>query len=75
MFQNKVVMEILWRKREEENQIRMREAVNSELKSGNASYISIQNPLSSRGRSKTIKIKVCRTIMFPVLRVKIGLPP
>jgi hypothetical protein len=67
MFQNEVVMGMLWRKREEENQIRMLEAVNSELKSGNACYISIQNLLSSRVRSKTIEIKIYRTIIFPVL--------
>jgi len=67
MFQNKVVMGILWHKREEENKIRMHEPVNSELKSGNACYNSIQNLLSSRVRSKNIKIKIYRTIIFPLL--------
>jgi len=76
MFQNKVVMGMLWHKREEENQIRVHEPVNSELKSRNVCYNSIQNNLSSRVRSKNIKIKMYRTIIFPVLcALKIGPPP
>jgi len=54
----------------------MHEPVNNELKSGNACYNSIQNLLSSLVRSKNIKIKMYRTIIFPVLcALKIGPPP
>jgi hypothetical protein len=37
------------------------------MKSGNVSYLSVQNLLSSRLLSKNIKIKVCRTIFLPVI--------
>jgi len=37
------------------------------LKSGNACYYSVQNLLSSSFLSKNIKIKTCRTIIFPAV--------
>ena len=39
----------------------------SRLKSGNACYHSVQNLLSSRLISKNLKVKIYRTIIFPVL--------
>jgi hypothetical protein len=41
--------------------------IKSRLKSGNASYHSVQNLLSSRLLSKNIKIKVYRTVFLPVV--------
>ena len=41
--------------------------VTSRLKSGNASYYSVQNILSSILLSKNLKIKMCRTIILPVV--------
>jgi hypothetical protein len=37
------------------------------LKSGNACYHSVQNPVSSRLLSKNTKIKIYRTITLPVV--------
>ena len=37
------------------------------LKSGNACYHSVQNLLSSSLLSKNLKIKICRTIILPVI--------
>ena len=37
------------------------------LKSGNACYHSVQNLLSSSLLSKSVKIKICRTIILPVV--------
>ena len=39
----------------------------SRLKSGNASYYSVQNVLSSSLLSKNLKIKIYRTIILPVV--------
>ena len=39
----------------------------SRLETGNACYHSMQNVLSSSFLSKNIKIKVCRTIILPVV--------
>ena len=49
------------------NQICIPEEIKSRLRSGNACYHSVQNLLSSRLLSKNLKIKVCRTIILPVL--------
>jgi len=49
------------------NQNSIQEEIKSRLKSGNACYHSMQNILSSSLLSKNLKIKVYRTIFFPVL--------
>jgi len=43
------------------------EEINSKLRSGNACYHSVQNLLSSRLISKNLKMKIYRTIIFPVV--------
>ena len=47
--------------------VRAGDYITSRLKSGNACYHSVQNLLSSSCLSKNIKIKVCGTIILPVL--------
>jgi hypothetical protein len=49
------------------NQSYIQEEIKSTLKSGNACCHSVQNPLSSSLLSKNIKIKICRTIILPVV--------
>ena len=49
------------------NQISIQEEIKSRLKSGNAYYHLVQNFLSSSLLSKNIKIKICRTIILPVV--------
>jgi hypothetical protein len=49
------------------NQISIPEEIKSRLRSGDACYHSVQNLLSSRLLSKNLKIKICRTIILPVL--------
>ena len=51
------------------NQNSIQEEIKSRLKSGNAYYHSVQNLLSSSLLSKTLKIKVYRTIILTVLYV------
>jgi len=41
--------------------------IKSRLKSGNTCYHSVQDPLSSSLLSSNLKIKVCRTIIFPII--------
>ena len=41
--------------------------IKSRLKVGNACYYSVQNLLSSSLLSKKLKIKICRTIILPVV--------
>ena len=48
------------------NQNSIQEEIKSRLKLGNACYYSVQNLLSSSLLSKTLKIKIYRTIIFPV---------
>ena len=43
------------------------EEIKSRLRSGSACYHSVQNLLSSRLLSKTLKIKIYRTIILPVV--------
>ena len=43
------------------------EEIKSRRRSGNACYHSVQNLLSSRLLSKNLKIKIYRTIIFPVV--------
>jgi hypothetical protein len=45
----------------------VQEEIRSRLKLGNACYYSVQNLLSSRLLSKNFKIKIYRTIIFPVV--------
>ena len=49
------------------NQNSMHEEIKSRLKSGNTCYHSMQNILSSSSLSKNVKIKIYRTIIFPVV--------
>ena len=49
------------------NQNYIYEEIKSRLKSGNACYHSVQNPFSSTWLSKNLKIKICRSTIFPVL--------
>ena len=77
-FTVSVVVEGMWRgwKRVEEfkylgtnltYQNSISEENKSRLRSGNACYYSVQNLLSSRLLSKNVKIKLYRTIIFPVV--------
>ena len=43
------------------------EEIKSRLRSGSACYHSVQNCLSSRLLSKSLEIKICRTIILPVM--------
>jgi len=45
----------------------IQEEIKSRLKLRNACYHSVQNLLSSRLLSKNLKIKICRTIILPVV--------
>jgi len=49
------------------NQNYIQEEIKSRLKSGNASYYSVQNLLSSSLLSKNLKIKIYRTVILPVV--------
>jgi len=49
------------------NQNSIQEEIKSRLKLGNVCYYSVQNLLSSSLLSKTLKIKVYRTIVLPVV--------
>ena len=49
------------------NQNSIQEEIKSRLKSGNAIYHSVQNLLFSSLLSKNLKIKIYKTIIFPVL--------
>jgi len=49
------------------NQNSIQEEIKSRLKSGNACYHSVQNPLSSSLLSNNIKKKIYRTINLPVV--------
>jgi len=56
------------------NQNSIQEEIKSRLKSGNVCYHLVQSLLSSSLLSKNIKIKIYRTIIFPVfcMGVKLG---
>ena len=43
------------------------EEIKSRLRSGNACYLSVQNLLSSKLLTKNLKIKIYRTIIWPVV--------
>ena len=49
------------------NQNSIAEEIKSRWKSGNACYHSVQNLLSSRSLSKHLKIKIYRTVIWPVV--------
>jgi hypothetical protein len=49
------------------NQKLIQEEIKRRLNSGNACYRSVQNLLSSRLLSKNIKIRIYKTIIFPVV--------
>jgi hypothetical protein len=43
------------------------EEIKSRLNSGNACCLSVQSPLSSRLLSRNVKVKICKTIILPVV--------
>jgi uncharacterized protein YoxC len=45
----------------------IQEEIKGRLKSGNACYHSVQNLSSSSFLSKTIKVKIYRTVILPVV--------
>jgi sorting nexin-29 len=45
----------------------IQEEIKRRMNSGNACYHSVQNLLSSRLLSKTVKIRMCKTIILPVV--------
>jgi hypothetical protein len=49
------------------NQNLIHEEIRSILNSGNACYHAVQNLLSSRLLSRNVKIKICKTIIFPAV--------
>jgi hypothetical protein len=49
------------------NQNLIKEEIKRRLNSGYACYHSAQNLLSSRLLSKNLKIRICKTIIFPVV--------
>jgi hypothetical protein len=49
------------------NQNDIHDEINNSLNSGNACYYSVQNLLSSRLISKNLKIKIYKTVIFPVV--------
>jgi hypothetical protein len=49
------------------NQNLIQEEIKRRLNSGNASYHSVQNLLSSRLLSKHVKVKIYKTIILPVV--------
>jgi hypothetical protein len=57
------------------NQNDIHEVIKNRLNSGNASYNSAQNLLSSRLISKNLKIKIYKTVILPVVLhgAKLGL--
>ena len=54
------------------NQNSIQEEIKSRLKSENACYHSVQNLLPSCLLSKNLKIKIYRTIIFPVVLYECG---
>jgi hypothetical protein len=70
VFENRVLRRIFGPKRDEvnlTNQNSIHEDIKSRLKSANACYLSVQNLLSSSSLSKSVKIKICRIIILPVV--------
>jgi len=55
------------------NQNSIQEEIKSRLKSGNSCYHSVQNVLSSGLLFKNLKIKIYRTIIYPVFYVGVKL--
>jgi hypothetical protein len=49
------------------NKNEIHDEIKSTLNVGNASYYSVKNLLSSRLISKNLKIKIYRTVIFPVV--------
>jgi hypothetical protein len=48
----------------------IQEEIKRRLNSGNVCYHSVQNILSSRLLSKSLKIRICKTIILPVVLYK-----
>jgi len=49
------------------NQNSIQEEIKSRLKSGNACFHSVQNPLSSSFLSRNLKLKIYRTVILPIV--------
>jgi hypothetical protein len=49
------------------NQSLIQEEIKRRLNSGNAYYDSVQNLLSSHLLSKNVKVRICKTIILPVV--------
>jgi hypothetical protein len=49
------------------DQNHMHEEIKSSLNSGNVCYHSVQSLLSSRLLSRNLKVKICKTIILPVV--------
>ena len=49
------------------NQSSIQEEINCTLKAGKSSYYSVQTLLSSQLLSNNLKIKICKTIILPVV--------
>jgi hypothetical protein len=49
------------------NQNDSHDEIQNRLNSGNACYYSVQNLLSSCLISKKLKVKICKTVIFPVV--------
>jgi hypothetical protein len=56
------------------NQNLIQEEIKRKLNSGNASYHSVQNLLSSRLLSKIMKVRIYKTIILPVVYVGVSGP-
>jgi hypothetical protein len=54
------------------NQNLIQEEIKRRLNSGSACYHSVQNLLFSRLLSKNLKIRICKTIIFPVVLFEYG---
>jgi hypothetical protein len=57
------------------NQNFIHEVIKSTLNSGIACYHSLQNALSCRLLSKNVKIKICKTVLLPVVLYGCGTKP
>jgi hypothetical protein len=55
------------------NQNLIQEEIKRRLNSGNACYHLVQNPLSSRLLSKNVKLRICTTIILPVVPYGCGI--